>query len=459
MTELAQAPLGTAGLPAVVNSLVARTGGSSSALDLRLTYLRRKPGRGLVAMYRVGHPKPVAPLVHLVVEERALEGARVAVSRDRLERTDSLSGRWPGPIRDAELGITLQAFPADAELPALAAACQPAAGTAVSVALDDARRALGASGSLVTARAEPIRYKPGDRCVIRYVLALSDGTTLGIVGKLYASAGQAGELYRQTHRVYEDQLAEVERPLLPRPLGLVRELGLILTEDLATAGPVVAGTSILRPVGAVVQPPVTAIESAAAALARLHSGAFRPQSIRSPTTEASRARKRALRVADFVPQLGERAARLADRVEERLELSTATPSVPAHGSFKSAQLVFRDGQVLITDFDQFCTADPALDVGYFLAYLRPQSLWYGRHAARNWFEAAARAFLSAYGRATAARGEATRNVEATASRSRAYQAAVLFKIANRRFNRLQSPRPGELGAILDEIESCVDGEA
>ena len=45
----------------------------------------------------------------------------------------------------------------------------------------------------------------------------------------------------------------------------------------------------------------------------------------------------------------------------------------------------RDGDVFLVDFDQFCLADPALDVGYFLAYLRPAGLWYHRAGRRAWF--------------------------------------------------------------------------
>jgi hypothetical protein len=457
MSTDAKATLVTADLPAIVNSLVSRSDGSPPKLNLHLSYLRRKPGRGLVAMYRVQDAGNLAPFVHLAVAERALDGSRVGISREQLEQTDSLSGRWPGPITDADLGITLQAFPADADLPALATVCQPAPGTPITAALEDALRELGVGGSVVTAEAHPLRYKPGDRCVIRYVLGLSEGTRAGIVGKLYASPAQASEIYELTRRVYDEQLAQGERPLLPRPLLCINELGLVVTEDLAMGGEITAGTAVLCPVGHASQPPLQAIHSAARALARLHSGAVLPESARTGAVEAARARKRALRVAEIVPELADRAKSLADRIDERLEPEIPT-RVPAHGSFKPAQLVFRDGQVLITDFDQFCTADPALDVGYFLAYLRPASLWYGRRAARNWFEASARAFLSAY-REAAAAGPLGLEMDGIVSRAPLYEAAVMFKIANRRFNRLQSLRPDELAAILGEIDACLAREA
>ena len=44
-------------------------------------------------------------------------------------------------------------------------------------------------------------------------------------------------------------------------------------------------------------------------------------------------------------------------------------------------------------------------------------------------------------------------------RSRLYEAALLFKIATRRVNRLNSPRPQELSEMLKEIAVCLSAES
>jgi len=112
---------------------------------------------------------------------------------------------------------------------------------------------------------------------------------------------------------------------------------------------------------------------------------------------------------------------------------------PGHGSFKSAQLLFKGpDEVIVTDFDQLCLADPALDVGYFLAYLRPNALWYRRTRARAWFEEAAAAFTGGYRRAMADLGVGRAEIDGALRRSGLYEAALIFKIANRRPNRLNS---------------------
>jgi hypothetical protein len=45
---------------------------------------------------------------------------------------------------------------------------------------------------------------------------------------------------------------------------------------------------------------------------------------------------------------------------------------------------------------------------------------------------------------------------ALTNRARAYEAATLFKIAARRINRLQSPRPNEITRMLSDVRACLD---
>jgi len=118
-------------------------------------------------------------------------------------------------------------------------------------------------------------------------------------------------------------------------------------------------------------------------------------------------------------------------------------------------LLFHSHHVFVVDFDGFCLADPALDVGYFLAYLRPSGLWYSRSGMRQWFEDAAKVFVSSYRQAMLEHGIAETTIDGILERSRLYEAALLFKIATRRANRLNSPRAKELSVMLSEIANCL----
>ena len=122
-------------------------------------------------------------------------------------------------------------------------------------------------------------------------------------------------------------------------------------------------------------------------------------------------------------------------------------------------MLFLGQRVFVVDFDGFCLADPALDVGYFLAYLRPSSLWYHRAGMRRWFEGAAACFTSAYRQTLHERGIDEAATDGILQRGRLYEAAVLFKIATRRVHRLNSPRPGELSTMLTEIGFCLSHAA
>ncbi len=146
---------------------------------------------------------------------------------------------------------------------------------------------------------------------------------------------------------------------------------------------------------------------------------------------------------------------LAGELASRLTELQPDNYYPAHGGFKASQLLFHSHRVFVVDFDGFCLADPALDVGYFLAYLRPSALWYRRQGMRQWFEEAAALFRNAYKQAMISYGITQSTINDILTRSRLYEAALLFKIATRRVNRLNSPRPKELSAMLEEIAACL----
>ena len=196
---------------------------------------------------------------------------------------------------------------------------------------------------------------------------------------------------------------------------------------------------------------------AAQTLAHLHTSSVYPTEHvpRTGAKEAKRVRERAALIAGRYPAQAMEIQVLAQQLALRLE--TLQPDIyrPAHGGFKPSQLLFHSQHVFVVDFDGFCLADAALDVGYFLAYLRPSGLWYRRPGMRQWFESAAEVFCTLYRRAMVEQGVAEASIDGILERSQIYQAALLFKIAARRVNRLNSPRPQELAMMLGEIAICL----
>jgi aminoglycoside phosphotransferase (APT) family kinase protein len=232
---------------------------------------------------------------------------------------------------------------------------------------------------------------------------------------------------------------------------------LALTEDLGGARDPVPARSGLRAVRIGSDDAFPVVVRAARALAELHTSGLDEDGLsrRTGADEAGKAARRAGVLEQHVPGLAADVRRVAGTLGDALTALPEDVVRPGHGSYKPSQLLVRGGAVFVVDFDQVCLADPALDVGYFLAYLRPAGLWYRRAGRRAWFDAAAEVFRSAYGQRLTERGESPATAAGIIARASVYEAALLLKIATRRANRLHSPRPGEVSAVLDEVTRCL----
>jgi len=490
---LSGAALSIRELPSIVVQLFERAPepllpGIQGPLGLFVRYLRRKPGRGLTVLYNAGGLNASRGTgrssperwVSLMLGEAALAGTQICFTAWQAQQA-ALEVQPPGILRVLDLGLSAQVFPADHGLPALAASCTTTRGGPLFPALEAAARVQlrDPAWSLVSAKAEPVRYKPSSRCVLRYTLLLEGGVAegtlqrrLALFGKVYSDREQARTVQAQMQQLYTEQ-AEPGQPILPRPLGAVEKLGLTLHE--AVGSPEGTEPETLRTGLHALQPlfvrggsgeildvviPGEELRMTANALARVHTSAVRPVGPpRTGAKEAKRARARAALIAAHNPAQGEAAQRLAEQLATLLEALQPDAYRPVHGGFKASQLLFQSQRVFIVDFDGFCVADPALDVGYFLAYLRPSGLWYHRLGMRRWFENAAASFVNAYRQALSERGIDEATTDGILQRTCLYEAAFLFKIATRRVSRLNSPRPGELSAMLTEIASCLSDEA
>jgi hypothetical protein len=423
---------------------------------MQIRYLRRKPGKGLVIVYE---PRPHGRWITLTVDEAGLARRRAPAPE-----------RCPVPSDD---GVAMQVFPSDGGLPGLSECCAPAAGAVLFRALENAARIqlCDQAWNLLCVQPEPVRYKPASRCVIRYRLLLKrsapgppSGLHLILFGKIYNDPEQARTVHDRALKLYAEQ-ATAGQPLIPRPLDIVPDLGIVLNEGIEYSGfgELRTGSQLLQP-GYVRAPgggiaynvPTRELRLTAAALARLHTTAAAFSELpRTAAQEARRVRERAALIGRRYPAQAETVEHTGERLASCLERIEPDAYRPAHGGFKPSQLLFRSERVFVVDLDGLCSADPALDAGYFLAYLRPAGLWYGRPAARQWFEESAAIFLDAYRDALAEQGIDEGVIKGILERRRLYEAALLFKIATRRVNRLNSPRPGELAAMLAETASLM----
>src|SRR5256884_6011592 len=452
---------------------------------LSIRYLRRKPGRGLVIVYAAGaltagsapHGRDPHRWLTVVVDEAALVGTRLRFSTEQLQQA-RVETPAPGVLTIPTLALAVQVFPADNALPTLATSLRTAREGPLFAELEAAARTWLSDPDwhICRAKADPVRYKPGSRCVIRYTLRLEKGSgervarqELSIFGNVSSDPEKPRAIQAAMRQLYAQQMQEGSQPIIPRPLRTVETLGLTLNQAVeshagANSKGSRPGLQVLRPHFSRAvddQSPRFVIPdkescATAIALARLHTSAVCLQGpLRTGAKEARRARERAALVATYCPVLADPARRLARQLTKSLEPLQPDTYRPAHGGFKPSQLLFCGEQVFVVDLDGLCLADPAFDVGYLLAYLRPNGLWYGRAGMRRWFEGAAAKFVGAYRLTMCPRGINETTIGGILERARWYGAATLFKIAARRVHRLNSPRPAELAAMLTEIEACM----
>ncbi|MGZ4172457.1 MAG: phosphotransferase, partial [Solirubrobacteraceae bacterium] len=119
---------------------------------------------------------------------------------------------------------------------------------------------------------------------------------------------------------------------------------------------------------------VAVIDRSAVGLAELHaSGAAATQTL-SWTEELAEVREVIDRLAILVPSLDGTAAGLLADLEQIAAAAPPQPAVPAHGSFRPAQVVVHGGGIGFIDFDSFCMTEPARDAALFCAALRDTAL-------------------------------------------------------------------------------------
>lgn len=426
---------------------------------LKVSYLRRKPGQGLVACYRaVPAPRGAPP----VVSVRVREGRETA--------EDGAGTRARPPLPYPWTGLSLDAFPADPGLPGLPAALAPAR-EAAALLHAACRTLTGDPGAWAAeVRTVVVAYKPGARCVLHYRVRVASGASfsdIDLFGKVYRTEAEAVAAHRAAETIWPAGEDRTGPALVPRPLGVLGELGLVLSEA-AGGGRVrdrIEGHRVLRPAGPPSRGGVPlggvgsgedALAGTAATLAALHSCAPGGSltETRTGALYAARARDWSAALARQSPGHAAPLSAAAEALAAALPRTRPLRPVPVHGAFKPNQLVFCGwDRPVVTDLDSMSLGDPAADVGYFLAYLRPRRFWTGHARAREWFAEARDAFCEAYRREAGRRGGGSG--DATLTRAALFEAATLLKLASRRVRHVDAARPREIAGVLAEIELCL----
>ncbi len=282
----------------------------------------------------------------------------------------------------------------------------------------------------------PVRYRPGVRCVFRYDLR----TTTGIhtfFGKLI---GQGGEESMAT--IAALHAAHAAFPSMPRvlpPLAYWPELHMLVQAE-------VDGGAELNDL-AFDPAEDTAnrerwLRDAGARLAGLHGCAVAGPT-RTMADDLDELREYSAPIAAVDPALAERYAAALDR------LATAgangePASVASHGAFRTDQFMIENGELVMIDLDGFCWANPARDLGNFMAYLRWKAIRKPHDAA--FIERVGQLFLQGY------RAAGRPIDEGWLAR---YTADSLLKVAGRRYRSLTVKEWHLVPLLIDAAEASL----
>ncbi|HEY1420047.1 MAG TPA: phosphotransferase [Candidatus Dormibacteraeota bacterium] len=260
-------------------------------------------------------------------------------------------------------------YPYDPAMPGLAEAADPVRMARLLMGLDEDDMAA----TLAAARGmgvERVRYMPENGAILRYTM---EGLqALDIYGKV-----QPGNRGLRTYRVVE-QLWRASKDYpgllnLPRPLGFVNHLGLLLEERIR--GKPVGGSrsnTEFMMLGHV----------AAEALAVIHESRIEIEGVINVENEIARLDQVAEQFKYILPVGHFLLTDLIAHMRDRVRKTAVEQILPTHGDLKYDQFIHHNGEFTLIDFDYFAMAETSYDLGKFCAYTVPST-------PRDWRESVA----------------------------------------------------------------------
>ncbi|MEN9934758.1 MAG: hypothetical protein RLZZ387_1337 [Chloroflexota bacterium] len=337
------------------------------------------------------------------------------------------AGQTIGVAELGPAGLALRLYDEDPRLPALA--------EAADVARMATRFAALLGSVVISCAVVPVRYRPGARCVFRYEVQTHRGGRV-VFGKLMGDGG--AELAATVGALHR---ASQERPGMPRVLPVLAywpELGMLAQDE-------VSGRAELNDLAFSPEVPAETRErwlrDAGARLAALHAltGIDAPARTAADDMDELREYVAPMRAAD--PALAARYEGAVGRLAELAGQRDEPPAVASHGAFRTDQFMIAGDELVMIDLDGFCWANPARDLGNFLAYLDWKAIRQPQRA--ELIRQAAGLLLEGYRGAGGTVDEGWLEL---------YRADSLLKIAGRRYRSLTVKEWGLVPQLLDAAE-------
>lgn len=284
----------------------------------------------------------------------------------------------------------------------------------------------------------PVRYRAGARCVFRYELS-TPSRAVTIFGKLLEPG--AAELAATVDALHRASVESPAMPHVPPPLAYWPELRMVLQ-------PEVAGRAELNDLAFSQDVELATRErwlrDAGLRLAGLHALQQVPAPSRTLDEDLAELWEYLAPMAAADPALARRYEAAVDQVAAAVRDLPEPPRVASHGAFRTDQFLIQDDRLVLIDLDGFCWANPARDIGNFLAYLRWKAIRQPQRA--GLIEQAGERFLEGY--------EAVRP-GVDARWLAVCRAMSMLKIAGRRYRSLTVKEWPLVPALLDAAQLAL----
>lgn len=246
-------------------------------------------------------------------------------------------------------------YPYDPKMPNLPLAADPQYMAPILLGLDPS---LGLSGPIVDV--ERIRYLPEIGAILCYTIEVG-GVPTRIFGKV--QPGRRGmRAYDVVQQLWQAAARYPGYLNLPRPLGYVEELGLLLEEGIRGRPVSNRRTSTEFMLMA---------DAAAEALAVIHEAGVETEQRIRINAEVDRLGRVVEQFAYVLPQGHFLLKDLVAHMREALRRTTEEEMLPTHGDLKYDQFMFHNDRFTLLDFDYYAQGETSYDLGKFCAYLVP----------------------------------------------------------------------------------------
>jgi hypothetical protein len=250
-----------------------------------------------------------------------------------------------------------------------------------------------------------------------------------------------------------------ERFNIPQSFGFRPDLQLALFESIPGV-PQVSQLLKARLQGAAAPRPgqltlEESLDACARIAAALHTSEIALGQRRTLEDELAGLRKGFVIVSRVAPVLGAQFEAWLSRAEAHAAQTPPLRLCFSHGDFSYTQLIFEGTQSGLVDFDTICQAEPALDLGQFLAYLRVavlQGQKAGSPAPAGMAEQLRARFLDSY---IAAVGDRLEDQQRLHARVPVYEIVSLLRLGLHSWQKLKGGRLDNVIAILEERVQCL----